>query len=669
MKNTYKFLIIVLLAVFIIPQVALAAWWNPFSWGIWNSIFHFQRTEQQQPQPQKPADETTKPNATANWKTYTNMQYGFELKYPSDWQIQDISYTYNGIKSPAVNILSKPRYDLPNYKDVGAKFLLQLFLSNNKIVVNDNNFIKVHQQGQQSIEEISLGDSFLKGTQEYKLAQPIIQSVKFTNLAIDQTAGWKTYTNTQYGFEFKYPTSLGFIDDSKYQTGKYLFYSHLNTVPTDGTYGVPVFSFSILKESINEYLATLEQSSGWYEGVNPCEDVSSVIDKTENIKLDGLDAKKITLNICKNFGPISLPDKNGIQILTEKDNNLYIIGVSPIIYDRYSGNYYKILDTFISTFKFTTPTDQTANWKTYTNVDAGFSIKYPPSWTYEDWSPSSELGIMNGGVAFCHVRQGLPGCGILAINPPISFSWDNPNSISKDNFQLHNSPDENIYTVMKSTFKFTGQQQNFSSLNMDELLHKLFPSLTFIDGVANLPATNLYDNLKLYLKNSTEDYFASKTEKSLLLTVQLDGVAHAGGLFHSFLGLFDKNGNLLTPSSSFGNGETNYDFHYDKAQFGGDEGNFGFYNCNGIKYIAFISHACPNGSCCSGQVGIFKFSDGIFGKTQAIDSRLLNPLKISFSDNNLIINKVPSQSGYGTNPCPETVYKKLIWDSQKCIFK
>ena len=27
------------------------------------------------------------PNETASWKTYTNTQYGFEIKYPKDWQI------------------------------------------------------------------------------------------------------------------------------------------------------------------------------------------------------------------------------------------------------------------------------------------------------------------------------------------------------------------------------------------------------------------------------------------------------------------------------------------------------------------------------------------------------------------------------------------------------
>jgi len=42
-QSTKYLLLILLIAVLVIPSVALASWWNPFSWGLWNSIFHFQR--------------------------------------------------------------------------------------------------------------------------------------------------------------------------------------------------------------------------------------------------------------------------------------------------------------------------------------------------------------------------------------------------------------------------------------------------------------------------------------------------------------------------------------------------------------------------------------------------------------------------------------------------
>jgi len=55
MQNKYTKLLIIILAVaIIVPQVALAAWWNPFSWnwGWVNRVFHFQQAEQKQEQQQ-----------------------------------------------------------------------------------------------------------------------------------------------------------------------------------------------------------------------------------------------------------------------------------------------------------------------------------------------------------------------------------------------------------------------------------------------------------------------------------------------------------------------------------------------------------------------------------------------------------------------------------------
>jgi len=38
----------------------------------------------------------------------------------------------------------------------------------------------------------------------------------------DQTADWKTYTNTQYGFEFKYPSSIYFSSEGLSKDGGYI---------------------------------------------------------------------------------------------------------------------------------------------------------------------------------------------------------------------------------------------------------------------------------------------------------------------------------------------------------------------------------------------------------------------------------------------------------------
>jgi hypothetical protein len=39
MKQIKFYIFILLLVILVIPSIALAAWWNPFSWNIWQSIW------------------------------------------------------------------------------------------------------------------------------------------------------------------------------------------------------------------------------------------------------------------------------------------------------------------------------------------------------------------------------------------------------------------------------------------------------------------------------------------------------------------------------------------------------------------------------------------------------------------------------------------------------
>jgi len=61
---------------------------------------------------------TTTSDETADWKTYTNAQYGFEFKYPKDWELNEKDGTIDLIKYG-------PKKNLPgSYGDI----LVQLFI-------------------------------------------------------------------------------------------------------------------------------------------------------------------------------------------------------------------------------------------------------------------------------------------------------------------------------------------------------------------------------------------------------------------------------------------------------------------------------------------------------------------------------------------------------------
>ena len=146
MQNKYlKFILVALVVAFVVPQIALATWWNPTTWhfGWLNMVFHFQQTEQKQnkdnpvactmeakqcpdgsyvsrqgpkcefkpcpgerckkdtdcptiycikaPCPQNKcvngACKLTEADQTAGWKTYTSNELKYSFKYPAGWRV------------------------------------------------------------------------------------------------------------------------------------------------------------------------------------------------------------------------------------------------------------------------------------------------------------------------------------------------------------------------------------------------------------------------------------------------------------------------------------------------------------------------------------------------------------------------------------------------------
>lgn len=205
-----------------------------------------------------------------------------------------------------------------------------------------------------------------------------------------------------------------------------------------------------------------------------------------------------------------------------------------------------------------------------------------------------------------------------------------------------------------NTFKFIDNQKETIKLDRNDLLQKMFSTLTFKNGIARTE-----ENYDIQYENSYEDFFVNKNEKSLLLSSR-------GEEFELYLGLFDKDGRLLTKQ---------YDFNSKNIRtisiWPNGSGSIYLYNCKGLKHILYVSTGCSTGGCCSDYAELFKISNGNFEKTQIInhDIKSLSGKTVIMhpTENKIVIKTVPDTSINGN--CPESDYKELKWNDESCKFE
>lgn len=173
--------------------------------------------------------------------------------------------------------------------------------------------------------------------------------------AINETANWKTYTNAQYGFEIKYPESW-YVTRGKKTLFECVDITNYNPVPPSS--GSNQITFRIIISDNQEHNSALF----FAEGEKSARGNKGTINE---INVNGIPAVK--LSDSGDFPEVFIVDD-------KKTKKLYISG---FVFAPNSENNLSIFNQMLSTFKFIA-VDETADWKTYTNKDYGFEIKYPP---------------------------------------------------------------------------------------------------------------------------------------------------------------------------------------------------------------------------------------------------------------------------------------------------
>ncbi len=239
MQKYIKFLLLVLVIAILVPQITLAAWWNPMSWGVWNRIFHSQKQQEKLIGGDKDSHGCliaagyswceVKNKCLRVWEEKCEVsdnyfevkEVGLKFKITDD--IGDLVYKIENkgaIKNVYFSSKSLAFDDGCNFNPSDKGPLGVLTISNKSLATPDgywaynnpiykSNNLYVYYITPQSVCSDKSSIMELQ-TKQLNLLKEAIKTI--TEISVDQTANWKTYTNSQYGFEIKYPTGSRITD-------------------------------------------------------------------------------------------------------------------------------------------------------------------------------------------------------------------------------------------------------------------------------------------------------------------------------------------------------------------------------------------------------------------------------------------------------------------------
>jgi len=219
MQNKYfKYLLIALIIAFVVPQITLAAWWNPFSWGFWNSLFH-----KQTPTTQVVCTKEAKlcpDGLTTVGRQGPKCAFAECPKISEQYSCQADTDCVSSCKWGGVNRIwyekNKTQDCIDGCAGIGFEVkcadkichnLLDGKLNDSGCSERDKKYINNSSNNNQLIGGDKDSHGCLAGAgYTWCEAKNKCLRVWEEKCETDTTANWKTYTNTQYGFEVKYPT-------------------------------------------------------------------------------------------------------------------------------------------------------------------------------------------------------------------------------------------------------------------------------------------------------------------------------------------------------------------------------------------------------------------------------------------------------------------------------
>ncbi len=316
-------------------------------------------------------DNDTTADEIAGWKTYTNTDYQYTLKYPQTWTYQETSIAkadssfgvpvkYVSFYSPNKNYILTLGIRLSgedvrisartgtgagdivasdqNIKIDGSSTLTSRLISNNKVKIvfyypKDSSLVQIG--GHDITAEISSNKIAYDALDVVNANEYLTANLMLSTLTLkDLTAGWKTYTNSKYNFSFKYPAEDQIIDPCG-TTGS------LVTTCVSVRTGYSQARNANLDVAVFVQPSTDIVSAGWFSAVETVSDTKKTVNSIEWREIDTKGGP----------GP-NQSDRTGHTAFVVKSGQTYQVAVTLFPDAEYNG-LSDLYQNILSTFTFT----------------------------------------------------------------------------------------------------------------------------------------------------------------------------------------------------------------------------------------------------------------------------------------------------------------------------
>lgn len=290
---------------------------------------------------------------------------------------------------------------------------------------------------------LAFGGYYYFGVQKAKKSEPV-QQAKTIQVApeVDETTSWKTYTNTKFGFSFKYPPNLKEENGCKDPTN-----CSINSFVGPGK-GPNNFIYVSISKGNNFSLpynadgvdTLLSMKIGESKSINNFKPEYFTFKRLPDLIISDLSAKTFLSEKSWEF-PENTKQK---RVYINRNNDLILIGA----YTDSDDIPLKVFDQILSTFKFTdqNQTADTSNWKTYTNSLWKVSIEYPGNWTPKTYGPDPNAST------YLELSLGAPVFGVKYHANPNHLTLE---QIDEENAQKDKRGNVGVSTPKLSSDKFT----------------------------------------------------------------------------------------------------------------------------------------------------------------------------------------------------------------------